>query len=167
MEGSLAMPLQRRLRTLSALLLGCYSGLLNCQPVVADDHDLCSRSASDPNQGIPACTRLLDQEKDTAKLPGLYNNRGVAKVTGGDYRSAIDDFTQALNRRPTLGEALKNRGIAWQMLGDFDRAVSDFTRALRLDGRSSTLLNARGSALFNKEEYDRAITDFDAALASD
>lgn len=133
----------------------------------ANDFELCNRSGSDPDTGIPACTRLLEQQADSINTPGVYNNRGVAKVRIGDYRSAVDDFTSALDRNPRYVDALKNRGVAWQMLGDIDRALADFNQAIRIDRKSPALFNARGSALLSRDEFDRAVADFDAAIALD
>jgi len=131
------------------------------------DHDLCDHSLADPDAGIPACTRLIARDGNGEKSPGLYNNRGVAKIGKGDLESAIKDFTSALDRKPNFLDALKNRGIAFHRLGHYDDAIADFNRALELDGKAAATYNARGLALFQKEEYDRAIADYDKALELD
>ncbi len=140
-----------------------------CPPARAADSDvdLCNHSLNDPDQGIPACTRLIDSERDAAIAPGLYNNRGVAKVRKGDLQGAIQDFTGALDRNPNFVDAYKNRGLARLIAGDFDGAIADYNQAIRLDGKSPALFNARGTALINKEEYDRAIADYDKAIKLD
>ncbi len=133
----------------------------------AGDAELCGRSAADPDAGIPACTRLLDHPSREADVPVLYNSRGVAKVVKGDYDSAVEDFTRALDRRPRYVDAFKNRGRARQEQGDYDKAIADFNQALHLDPKRTDLYNARGSALFDKGEYDRAIADFTKAISLD
>src|SRR5215203_1226551 len=133
----------------------------------ADDLDLCNKSAGDPEAGIPACTRLLERERESANVPGFFNNRGVAKVRMGDHAGAIEDFTNALDRNPRYLDALRNRGLARQLMGDYDRAIADYNQALRIDSRLAALYNARGSTLLSKEEYDRAIADFDKAISLD
>jgi len=133
----------------------------------ADDFDVCNHSSTDPDAGIPACTRLIAREGESANAPGLYSNRGIGKVRIGDLAGAIEDFNSALNRDPKFVDAYRNRGIARQLTGDFDRAIADFNQALRYDPKSAALYNARGTALFSKDEYDRAIVDFNSALAID
>jgi len=133
----------------------------------ADDFDVCNHSSTDPDAGIPACTRLIAREGESANAPGFYSNRGIGKVRIGDLAGAIEDFSSALDRNPKFVDAYRNRGIARQLTGDFDRAIADFNQALRYDPKSAALYNARGTALFSKDEHDRAIVDFNSALAID
>ncbi len=133
----------------------------------ASDLDLCNHSLRDPDVGIPACTRLIEADRDGPGVPGYLSNRGVAKIAKRDLESAIRDFTSALDRKPKFVDAFRNRGLAYHMHGDYDSAISDFKRALKLDDRSAALYNARGASLVNKEELDLAIADFDRALQID
>ena len=109
---------------ISSLILGVRPGmsLSLVSPAAAADGDLelCNHSLSDPDAGIPACTRLIDAAKDATNTPGFYNNRGVAKVRKGDLDSAIKDFSSALDRNPGSVDAFKNRGLARQLGGDYD-----------------------------------------------
>jgi len=133
----------------------------------ASDLDLCSHSLSDPDTGIPACTRLIDAERDGRGVPGYLSNRGVAKIAKGDLESAIKDFTSALDRKPNFVDGFRNRGLAYHMLADYDSAIADFKRAIKLDDRSAPLYNARGASLVAKDELELAIADFDRALRID
>jgi tetratricopeptide (TPR) repeat protein len=133
----------------------------------ASDLDLCNRSLRDPDAGIPACTRLIDADRDGRSVPGYLSNRGVAKIAKGDLESALNDFTSALDRKPNFVDGFRNRGLAYHMQGDYDSAIADFKRALKLDDKSAALYNARGTSLVSKEELDLAIADFDRALKID
>jgi uncharacterized caspase-like protein len=132
-----------------------------------NDLDLCSHSLRAPDAGIPACTRLIEADRDGRESVGYLNNRGVAKIAKGDLESAIKDFTSALDRKPNFVDGFRNRGLAYHMQGDYDSAIADFKRALKLDAKSAALYNARGTSLVNKEELDLAIADFDRALKID
>ncbi len=134
---------------------------------VASDLELCNRSLRDPDAGIPACTRLIDTDRDGRGVPGYLSNRGVAKIAKGDLESAIKDFSSALDRKPNFVDGFRNRGLAYHMQGDYDSAIADFKRALKLDDKSAALYNARGTSLVSKEELDLAIADFDRALKLD
>jgi tetratricopeptide (TPR) repeat protein len=128
------------------------------------DRDFCDRSMAKPDAGIPACTRLLDYNGKEENIPGVYNSRGVGNLVKGNLKSAIDDFTNALNREPNFFNALMNRGIAYHILKKYDDAIADFNRALELDGKAVATYNARGTALFQKGEYDSAIADYKKAI---
>ena len=138
---------------------------LSFSPARAGDAELCNQSLAAPDQGIPACTRLLSQNPNSADAPRLFNNRGVAKISRGDYADAVADFTSALDRDPNNVDAFRNRGMAWQRASDFDKAVADFTRAIKINPKAEALYNARGAALFSKEEFAGAIEDFNRAIA--
>lgn len=159
----------RRLRRFGALPSAAVALLLalGWPAPAADDFALCDISSREPDEGIPACTRLLEPGREGVNIPAAYNNRGNAWVRKGMYDSAIDDFTAAIQRNPNYAEAYKNRGLAWKQNGDFDRAIADLNQALRLDRRSASAYNARGTALYDKGEYNRAIADFDQAVRLD
>jgi tetratricopeptide (TPR) repeat protein len=160
--------LSRSLLVLAGLLfLLLHPQTAGAQTPGAGDAELCDRAGTDPDAGIPACTRLLDHPNKGTNVPAVYNQRAVAKVRKGDLDDAVKDFTSALDRNPNYADAFKNRGIARQMQGDYDAAVADFNRALRLNDKSPDYYNARGSALFKKGEYDGAIRDFNKAIALD
>ena len=95
-------------------ILACFAMFTSAR--AADDFDLCNHTSSDPDAGIPACTRLIGREGESANIPGFYNNRGIGKIRAGDLGSAIEDFGKALDRNPKFTDAYLNRGIARQML---------------------------------------------------
>src|SRR5437868_11289337 len=93
---------------------------------VADDFTSCNRSLDNPDDGIKACTRLLDLGQSNVNVPAVYNNRGNAWVTKGLLDNAISDFTAAIQRDPNYVEAYRNRGLALHRSGEYDRALADF-----------------------------------------
>jgi tetratricopeptide (TPR) repeat protein len=149
-------------------ILGVFLLGATVWPAVAEtESDLCNHSLADPDAGIPACTSLIERDRDGPNSPGYFNNRGVAKVAKGDLDSAIKDFTSALDRKPNLVDALRNRGFAHHLKAEFDAAIADFNRALRISAKSAPIYNARGAALFRKAEFDRAIADYNKAIEID
>jgi tetratricopeptide (TPR) repeat protein len=159
--------ISRYRRPVASIIAGCFL-MLGAFGARADDSALCDHSADNPDASIPACTRLLDGARnETALLPAIYNNRGVAWVRKGLYANAIDDFNAAIQYDPNYIDAYRNRGLARHMSGEFDRALADFNQAIRLDANSAPLYNARGATLLNKGELDRAEVDFDKAISLD
>jgi tetratricopeptide (TPR) repeat protein len=150
-----------------AAALALASILFASHGLAADDFGSCNRSVDNPDEGIKACTRLLEPGRSGVKLPAVYNNRGNAWIRKGLFNNAIEDFTAAIQRDPNFVDAYRNRGLAWHRNGNFDLAIADFNYAIERDSKSAPLYNARGNALLNKGELNRAITDFDKAITID
>jgi tetratricopeptide (TPR) repeat protein len=59
-----------------------------------------------------------------------YANRGAARLHLGDAQGAVEDFTRALEMKPSDPAVLFfNRGNAYALAGNTVGAISDFTRA--------------------------------------
>ena len=95
-----------------------------------DDFAVCNRSLDNPDEGIKACTRLLEPGRTGVNLPAVYNNRGTAWISKGLLNNAIEDFTAAIQRDPNHLDAYRNRGLAWHRSGKFDLAIADFNYAI-------------------------------------
>lgn len=130
----------------------------------ATDFELCDTLAKDPDEGIAACTRLLDPGFGGVNQAAVYNNRGTGWYLKGFYDNAIADFGEAIQRNPKFTLAFQNRGRAWHKKGEYDRAIQDFGEALRLDPKSAATFADRGASLLNKAEFDLALADFSQAI---
>ncbi len=76
----------------------------------------------------------------------LYN-RGNSKAELGDIQGAIQDYTKAIRRNPTMAQFYYNRGNAYLDVSHFQEAIADFDTASNLDGPPAPrYLNS----LFNK-----------------
>jgi tetratricopeptide (TPR) repeat protein len=133
----------------------------------ATDFDLCNTIAKDPDEGIPACTRLLEPGVSGVNPAVVYNNRGTGWYLKGFYDHAIADFGEAIQRNPKFTLAFQNRGRAWHKTAEYDHAIQDFGEALRLDPKSAMTFTDRGSSLLNKAEFDLALSDFGQAIRLD
>ncbi|MEP6827657.1 MAG: SPOR domain-containing protein [Aestuariivirga sp.] len=97
---------------------------------------------------------------------------GYQALSGGDANKAIPLFTQSIESRElvpdALANALLNRALAYQQISDNDRAIDDYTAALNLDAMSSDLrsraLYNRGLAQQKAQHAALAIEDFTSAL---
>src|SRR5215813_1212145 len=133
----------------------------------ATDFELCDKLAQDPDEGIPACTRLLEPGVTGVNQAAVYNNRGTGWYLKGFYDNAIADFGEAIQRNPKYTVAFQNRGRAWHKKGEHDRAIQDFGEALRLDPKSAPTYADRGTTLLSKAEFDLALGDFSQAIRLD
>lgn len=68
-------------------------------------------------------------------LPDVFAARGDTYLTLGQYQRGIQDFDEALRRRPTDAGAHGGRGEAYFYLGQFDKAEADLAAAVKGDGK--------------------------------
>ncbi len=64
------------------------------------------------------------------KLTYCYFNRGTLYLTLGEYRKAINDYTEALGERQDDPVALTRRAQAYEAIGQKAQALDDFRAAL-------------------------------------
>ena len=89
---------------------------------------------------------------------------GNIKYRSGDYKGALDDYTQALHLKPDDTEAYYNRGTAKIKLGQHFAAIQDFDMAIQLEPDLAEAYYNRGTAKQNLGQHFAAIQDFDMAI---
>ena len=123
---------------------------------------------SDPDISIKGCTAIINSREELpADLVIAHKNRGDAYLSKGEYGRAIEDYSEAIRRKPDDAFALSNRGTAYLSKGDYDRAIEDFDQSLRVNPKSAEAFYNRGNAYFSKGEYDRAIEDYSKSFQLD
>jgi tetratricopeptide (TPR) repeat protein/S1-C subfamily serine protease len=93
-----------------------------------------------------------------------YEGRGVAKLSGGDYKGAIADFDRAIKINPNLSNAYNGRGAVKLALGDNKGAISDFDRVIKINPNHAETYVSRGTAKLNQGEKKEALADFNRAI---
>jgi len=100
----------------------------------------------------------------------LSMNLGLAHERMGQYKDAIDDFTQALASKALSPSdrvrAIFDRGVALDALGRTSDAVRDYSEAVRLDPHFAPALNNRANAYRRQAKLAPAKRDYMMALAS-
>jgi tetratricopeptide (TPR) repeat protein len=129
----------------------------------AREADACV-NASDVDQKIVACTRLLAARLSISDRAGALGERAGGYLIKGQYDLAIVDLDEALRINPRIGGFYNGRGLAYYNKGDYDRAISDYDEALKFNPRSDVSYQNRGNAYLSKSDYDRAIADYDESL---
>ena len=76
---------------------------------------------TDPRAGI-STTTLADSLIDSGKLD----------VQKGEYDSAVNKFTTAIQLVPNSAPAFLNRGAAYERAGKYSEAIADYERASEL-----------------------------------
>jgi tetratricopeptide (TPR) repeat protein len=139
------------------------------------DHDDCN--ARDPDRNIAGCTRLIEDDHESAKVRSIaYVGRGLAWQSKGDRDRAMADFSAAIRLDPDNSLAYSDRGILWREKNDVDRAIADFSEAIRIEAlpRSDlpgpgyvNVYTNRGLAWQAKGDLDHALSDYDKAISLD
>ena len=115
---------------------------------------------------------LLTEAIDSGELPEeqaylFYTARGYARAADGDFQAAIDDYTQALAKKPGYGPAAYNRGNAYFHMHRYEQAIADYSKALESDVGDIRSLNNRGAAWFKKGNLQSAMANYAMAIAVD
>lgn len=89
--------------------------------------------------------------------------RGITYFNLGQYRSAIRDFSQAIELNPAYGVAYLNRGAAYERIGDSRKAIQDYDESIRLQPRFLAYYN-KGVAYINLGQYRQAVDELNMAI---
>ena len=61
-----------------------------------------------------------------------YNERGIARVFGGDYQSGMADIEKALSLNPADGYAKFNYALGLELYGHYDEAIAAYQSTLQM-----------------------------------
>jgi tetratricopeptide (TPR) repeat protein len=93
-----------------------------------------------------------------------FAGRAQARFASGDYRGAIDDYSEAIRISPEASDYIE-RGHVHFVSGNFDASIRDLTEAIRLDPVSASARNNRGLAYRKKGDVEQAVRDYTAAIS--
>jgi len=117
---------------------------------------------------IGGCTAVIQSGRETPpNLVKAFANRGTAFFAKGDYRRAIQDYSQVINLDPSNATALDNRCWTRASLGLLGEALQDCDLSLKLRPNHASTLATRGFVHLKSGALDAAIADYNAALTMD
>lgn len=83
-----------------------------------------------PIEDIPFPNSVIEQPSVAISSEALNSFVGaVGTYKAGDYRGAVDQFTEAIGQEPNCAEAFHNLGLAYANIGDTDKALRSFLKA--------------------------------------
>jgi tetratricopeptide (TPR) repeat protein len=94
----------------------------------------------------------------------IYNGRGNANYTLGNYRQAIEDYDRAIEINPDFLDAHNNRGDAYIGLGNYRQAIEDYNRAIEIKPAYADAYSNRGLSYSKLGQYQLAIEDFNKLI---
>jgi len=74
--------------------------------------------------------------------------RGMAEMDQGNYQTAVEHFTAAIDHAPDFAEAWNMRATAFFYMNEFGLSVADIQQTLRLNPRHFGALGGFGMILF-------------------
>jgi len=87
--------------------------------------------------------------------------RGDQFVERHEYGLAIEQYTQAIQRKPDWAEAYNNRGHAYYWKWEGAKAIRDFNRAIELRPDYPRAYGNRANAYLRKGRIGLALADFE------
>ena len=113
------------------------------------------------NEVTQLLSDLTDEEEANADV---HNVSGVVEYTEGNYQSAIDHFTEAIQDEPQVDIFYFNRYEVYSEMGNYQDALDDIDSAIAQDPHHPDYYYARGVVHSNLENWQRAIDDFDDVI---
>lgn len=129
------------------------------------DEENRSRLASDAiNSTVPSLSKPQNDRQPTDAEADSYHSQGFACRKKGDFKGAIEAYTEAIKRNPKHFKAYFNRGFAYDKVESFREAIQDYTSALRLDPTNAYAYYNRGISYDRNNDFESAIQDFSRAI---
>lgn len=92
---------------------------------------------------------------------------GLNNFSRGEYRSAIEDFNQALRINPNLADAYHYRAMSRYYKGDRLGAIKDYSQLIRINPQNAEAYSNRGLMQAELGERWGAMQDYNQALQID
>lgn len=103
--------------------------------------------------------------QQTANTADFHFQEGINSGVEGDFKTAVEQFSQAIEKRPGFAEAYLFRGLARTEIADYENAIKDLTICLELDPNFSDQAHYfRGNAKAGLKKYKEAIDDYTLAI---
>jgi tetratricopeptide (TPR) repeat protein len=115
---------------------------------------LASRGAADPNADRGGGGHTADD----------HHRKGYEYRRNGDFQSAIEHYSEAINLDPKHFKAMFNRAFAYDKMGRYQEAVDDYTTALTIEPSNAFAYYNRGISHDRRGRYDLACEDFRKAI---
>lgn len=125
--------------------------------------DAC-RAQKDYQQAINYFNEALRKDKNNAKL---YNKRGLAELSNGQYEAARLDFTKATKYNRNYPEAWNDLGVVSYINKNYTAAAKYFSKAVALDDIRPNFHVNLGIAYFAQDQMDLAMREYTRALQLD
>lgn len=98
-----------------------------------------------------------------AQDPGIFIMEGNARDEVGDYKGALEAYTEAIELQPDFAMAYFNRALVKRKLEDYQGAIDDYSKAIELIDYYTIAYHNRGIAYILIGELEKACIDWNKA----
>lgn len=88
-----------------------------------------------------------------------YNHLGLVYQMRGDLKTAILNFTMAIQIDPRYFKAYNNRGVMYRAQGELEKAIADYNKAILINPRYLKAYKNRARVYYLRKEYDKSWED--------
>jgi tetratricopeptide (TPR) repeat protein len=88
-----------------------------------------------------------------------YYESALAASARGDYKSAIDLYTKAIDLDPYDDQSYNNRGTCFHRIGNHRKAIADFSKAIEINPQKAGSYSNRAGCFCDLGEYENALKD--------
>ncbi len=123
--------------------------------------------APETREKLRALEQRTEEIQGVSAVPLLvedYYAQGIARYAAGDYRGAVDHFSQAIRLDSKDARYYWRRGDAYDELGLLKEALQDYGEALRLDPTNPSYFMYRGLTLDKLGQSKEALVDYNRSL---
>jgi tetratricopeptide (TPR) repeat protein len=123
-----------------------------------------------PNDGLQMLTiPFLSKQEIVQRVALSYVLDGLDWEHRGNYKQAIESFSEAIRKNPACVQAYQRRGNAYQAISDYQKAVENFNQVIKLEPQNATSYFFRGFAYYHWQRIDstkfqNVIEDFSQAI---
>jgi tetratricopeptide (TPR) repeat protein len=128
--------------------------------------ELDSTSQSQENETNSLGKGPLEMSTTPTQIDELFK-QGLSNFSRGDYRTAIDYFSQALRINPDFADAYHYRGLSRYHKGDRLGAIKDYSQVIRINPENAEAYCNRGLMQAELNERWGAMQDYNQALQID
>lgn len=123
-----------------------------------------AHSQNDLETAIDLYGQLLEMSLEKEVRAMVYNHRGMARFSLGDFPLASRDFSQSILYDGENFRSWVNRGLVHRMLRKFDRSVEDYSRALDIDPSNYEGYFGRAQTYYEMKLFSLALADCEQTL---
>lgn len=108
--------------------------------------------------------RLLEMELEQKIRAMVYNHRGMAHFSLGNFDQACSDFSRSLQDDGRCLRSWVNRGLVHRVLKQYEDSLSDYTQALGIDPNNYEGYFGRAQTYCEIQLLTKALADCERAL---
>lgn len=115
---------------------------------------------------LAGMTFVLVTMKSLPWIARHYNNRGVQRQKGRDFKAAIQDYERAISLNSTYAEAHYNLADTYEEIPNYEKALEEYQRAIDADPAFYPAYNNLSRLyILRRKDYGAALLLLDRALS--